>query len=216
MAGVTVSMVVSAVVVFFDVVLGVLIGTLAGFYGGIIDQFLARFTDLMFAFPALLFAILAAATLGPGLTERFGSSGRLIAVSLALAITIWPQMARYVRGQTLQLKEQQFIEAARTVGTSNRNIITRHIMPNLLSIVITAATLDIVGIIIGESTISLLGLGVQTPGSSLGLMIVQASEFINSFPLEVVWPSLALAIIVIALSFLGDGINVAFNPRLKD
>jgi oligopeptide transport system permease protein len=216
MAGVSVSLLVAAIVVTLDVIFGVVIGTLAGFYGGLIDQFLARFTDLMFAFPALLFAILAAATLGDAFTNKFGFAGRLVLVSLALGLTIWPQMARYVRGQTLQLKEQQFIEAARTAGTANFRIITRHIVPNLLSIVITAATLDIVGIIIGEATISLLGLGVQPPGSSLGLMIFEGAQNIDNYPMEVVWPSLVLAILVIALSFLGDGINVAFNPRLKD
>jgi oligopeptide transport system permease protein len=216
MAGITVSLIVASLVVAFDIALGVLVGTLAGYYGGVIDTFLARFTDLMFAFPALLFAILAAATLGDAFDNRFGFAGRLVLVSLALGITAWPQMARYVRGQTLQLKEQQFVEAARAGGTSNGRIITRHILPNLLSIVITAATLDIATFIIAEATISLLGLGVQPPGSSLGLMIVEASTQIISYPMEVVWPSLALTILVIALSFLGDGINVAFNPRLKD
>lgn len=216
MAGVTVSITVAMVVVAFDIVLGMVVGTLAGWYGGWIDTFLARFTDLMFAFPQLLFAILAAATLGGAFQDRFGLSGRLLLVSLALGVTIWPQMARYVRGQTLQLKEQQFIEAARTVGTSNFKIILRHIVPNLFSIVVTAATLDIVGIIIGEATISLLGLGVQPPGSSLGLMISEASPNIDFAPLEVLWPTLMLAILVLCFSFLGDGIGVAFNPRLKD
>ena len=97
--------------------------------------------------------------------------GALLLVSLALGFTIWPQMARYVRGQTLQLKGQQFVEAARSVGATNRAIILRHIVPNLFNIVLTAATLDIVGIITAEATLSLLGLGVQAPGSSLGLMI---------------------------------------------
>jgi ABC-type dipeptide/oligopeptide/nickel transport system permease subunit len=216
MAGVTVSIIVSFVVVTIDILLGLAIGTLAGFFGGFIDAFLARFTDLMFAFPQLLLAILAAATLGDFFDAHFGFAGRLVLVSLTFGLTIWPQMARYVRGQTLQLKEQQFIEASRTVGTSNRRIITRHIVPNLFSIVITAATLDVVGIIIGEATISLLGLGVQPPGSSLGLMISDAAQQIALQPLEVVWPSLTLAILVISFSFLGDGINVAFNPRLKD
>ncbi len=216
LAGINVSIVVAIVVVAFDIVLGVIVGTLAGFYGGFIDTFLARFTDLIFAFPALLFAILAAATLGPAFTDRLGPQGRLILVSLALAITIWPQMARYVRGQTLQLKEQQFIEAARTVGSSNTQIILRHIVPNLFSIVLTAATLDIVGIIIGEATVSLLGLGVQPPGSSLGLMISQGSNLIEFRPTEVLFPTIVLAILVLCFSFVGDGIGAAFNPRTKD
>lgn len=216
MAGVTVSLGVGFVVVLFDIVLGLLVGTLAGYFGGWIDTFLARFTDLMFAFPQLLFAILAAATLGLAFTDRFGSGGRLYLVSMALAITIWPQMARYVRGQTLQLKEQQFIEASRMAGTSDRGIITQHIVPNLFSIVLTAATLDVVGVIIGEATLSLLGLGVQPPGSSLGLMISEGADTLNYAPWETMWPTIVLAILVISLSFVGDGLGDAFNPRRKD
>src|SRR5579884_1199876 len=124
MAGVNVSIEVALLVECFDVGLGVLIGVLAGFYGGWIDTALARFTDVMFAFPGLLFAILLGATLGPAFQQQFGLAGRLILVSIALGVAIWPQMARFVRGQTLQLKEQQFVEAARTVGGTNNAIIT--------------------------------------------------------------------------------------------
>src|SRR6185312_3564988 len=182
MAGVQVSIVITAVVVIFDVVLGLVIGTLAGFFGGWMDTFLARFTDLMFAFPILLFAILAAATLGPAFIDRFGPSGRLLLVALALGFTIWPQMARYVRGQTLSLKGQQ----------------------------------DVVGIITAEATLSLIGLGVQAPGSSLGLMISDASGQIYIQWTEVLWPVLVLAALVLCFSFVGDGVGDAFNPRTKD
>lgn len=216
MAGVKVSVEVAFVVILFDVILGLVVGTLAGYYGGWIDAFLARFTDLMFAFPQLLFAIIAAATIGPVFSTRFGPTGRLVLVSLALGITVWPQMARYVRGQTLQLKEQQFIEAARTVGTSDTGIILRHIVPNLMSIVVTAATLDVVGIIIGEATLSLLHLGVEPPGSSLGLMISEGAQRLYNQYTEVIFPSITLAILVLCFSFLGDGVSDAFNPRRKD
>ncbi|MEO7001170.1 MAG: ABC transporter permease [Ktedonobacterales bacterium] len=216
MAGLTVSIGVGLLVVIFDIGLGILIGTLAGYYGGIIDTFLARFTDLMFAFPSLLFAILAAATLGDRAINVLGPNGRLILVSLAIAITVWPQMARYVRGQTLQLKEQQFIEAARATGTPSFGIILKHITPNLFNIVVTAATLDLVGIITAEATLSLLGLGVQDPGSSLGLMISAGAAKVYTNVTEVLWPTLALALLVLCLSFVGDGVQDAFNPRTKD
>lgn len=216
MAGISVSIQVALIVETMDVVLGVAIGTLAAFYGGWIDTFLARFTDVMFAFPGLLFAILAAATLGTAFSDKLGPSGRLILVSLALGISVWPQMARYVRGQTLQLKEQQFVEASRTVGGSNFSIILRHLIPNLFSIVVVAATLDIVTTIINEAIISLLGLGVRPPGSSLGLMINDAIRQISINPTEVIWPTLVLAVLVIAFSFLGDGVRDAFDPRTKD
>lgn len=216
MAGVQVSVLVTLVVIIFDVILGLIVGTLAGFYGGWIDTFLARFTDLMFAFPILLFAILAAATLGQAFIDRFGPSGRLLLISMALGFTIWPQMARYVRGQTLQLKSQQYIEAARSVGATNRTLIMRHIVPNLFNIVLTAATLDVVGIITAEATLSLLGLGVQAPGSSLGLMISDSAGQIYIQWTEVVWPTLVLAVLVLSFSFVGDGVGDAFNPRTKD
>ncbi|HZC05489.1 MAG TPA: ABC transporter permease, partial [Ktedonobacterales bacterium] len=216
MAGVNVSIEVALLVEIMDIGLGVTIGTLAGFYGGWLATFLDRFTDLMFAFPGLLFAILAAATLGPAFQQRLGLPGRLILVSIALGISVWPFMARLVRGQTLQLREQQFIEASRTVGSSNGRIIMQHIVPNLFNIVIVAAALDVVNTIVSEAVISLLGLGVQTPGSSLGLMINDAVSQIALNPWEVIWPTVVLSILVLAFSFMGDGVQDAFNPRTKD
>jgi peptide/nickel transport system permease protein len=216
MAGINISIEVAILVEILDVGLGVTIGALAGFFGGWLATGLDRFTDIMFAFPGLLFAILAAATLGPAFQTKLGLPGRLILVSLALGIAVWPFMARLVRGQTLQLREQQFIEASRTVGTSNMKIILSHIVPNLFNIVVVAAVLDMVGTIVAEAVLSLLGLGVQTPGSSLGLMINQAADQIHIQPWEVVWPTLVLTILVLSFSFVGDGVQDAFNPRTKD
>jgi peptide/nickel transport system permease protein len=197
---------------------------MAGYYGGWIDQLLARFTDIMFAFPGLLFAILLTGIFGGWADDNLskipvlGPNGnaRLLLVSLALALTTWPLMARYVRGQTLQLKEQQFVEAARTSGTTDTGIILKHIVPNLFSIVVVVATLDISGTIIGEAGLSYLGLGVKPPGSSIGLMISAASQFVDTHPWEVLVPCVVLAIIVLAFSFFGDGLRDAFDPRSKD
>jgi oligopeptide transport system permease protein len=226
MQGMLVSLAVVIMVEIIDVGLGVLVGVLAGFFGGWSDQLLARFTDLMFAFPGLLFAILLTGIFGTTADNAFshipiiGTNGnaRLILVSIALAITAWPLMARYVRGQSLQLKEQQFVEAARTVGTPNSRIIWRHIIPNLVNIVVVAATLDMSATIIGEAGLSYLGLGVQAPGSSIGLMIADASAggSIAVHPWEVLVPTVVLALIVLAFSFLGDGLRDAFDPRSKD
>ena len=216
MQGMLVSIMVALLVEIVDVTLGITIGVLAGFYGGWIDQLLARFTDIMFAFPGLLLVIMAAATLGPIATARFGIVGRLLVVAIILGITIWPQMARFVRGQTLQIREQQYIEASRTVGGKNRHLILRHIVPNLFSIVIAAATLNIVGTITGEAVISLLGLGVQPPGSSLGLMISEGTQVVTTYPFEVLFPCVALVLLVVCLAFFGDGVRDAFDPRTKD
>src|SRR5260221_4255361 len=182
MQGILISITVALLVEVVDVGVGITVGVLAGFHGGAIDQVLARFTDIIFAFPGLLFIILVAGIWGGWADTTLsnipiiGANGnaRLLVVSLALAFVAWPLMARYGRVQTLQLKDQQFIEAARTAGTNDTRIIIRHIIPNLFSIVIVASTLNIVGTIIGEAGISLLGLGVQPPGSSIGLMIAQA------------------------------------------
>ncbi len=224
MQGMLVSLAVALVVELVDIVFGITFGVLAGFYGGWIDQVLARFTDVMFAFPGLLFVILLTGIFGSQADVAFaripiiGANGnaRLLLVSLALSFTVWPLMARYVRGQALQLKQQQFIEAARTSGTSNRKIILRHIIPNLFSIVVIASTLNIANTIIGEAGISLLGLGVQAPGSSIGLMISDGTEFLDTKPWQVMVPIVALAVIVIAFSFLGDGLRDAFDPRSKE
>jgi oligopeptide transport system permease protein len=224
MQGILISISVAVLVEVVDIVLGILVGVLAGFYGGWIDQVLARFTDIIFAFPGLLFIILVAGIFGEWADTNLsgipviGANGnaRLLLVSLALAFVAWPLMARYVRGQTLQLKEQQFIEAARTAGTSDTRIMIRHIIPNLFSIVVVASTLNIVGTIVAEAGISLLGLGVQTPGSSIGLMISQAQNLVASHPWETLLPSGVLAIIVLCFSFFGDGLRDAFDPRSKD
>lgn len=224
MQGMLISLAVAVVVELVDLTFGVLIGVLAGYFGGWIDQVLARFTDIMFAFPGLLFVILLTGIFGGWADDKLSSipiigtngNARLLLVSLGLAFTVWPLMARYVRGQTLQLKEQQFIEAAHMSGSTDARIIWRHIIPNLFSIVFIASTLNIANVIIGEASISLLGLGVRPPGSSIGLMIADGIATLTVYPWETLLPSLVLATIVIAFSFLGDGLRDAFDPRMKD
>jgi oligopeptide transport system permease protein len=224
MQGILISITVALLVEVVDVGAGITVGVLAGYNGGAIDQVLARFTDIIFAFPGLLFIILVSGIWGEWADTALsnipiiGANGnaRLLVVSIALAFVAWPLMARYVRGQTLQLKEQQFIEAAHTVGTSNFRIMMRHIIPNLFSIVIVASTLNIVGTIIGEAGISLLGLGVQPPGSSIGLMISEGQQNVATHPWEILVPTVVLTIFVLAFSFLGDGLRDAFDPRSKD
>jgi len=216
MAGINISIQIALLVEVIDIAFGLTIGTLAGFYGGWVDTGLARFTDVMFAFPGLLLVIIAAATLGTVATKQYGPVGRLLVVGVVLGITIWPQMARFVRGQSLQIKEQQYIEASRTVGGTNRQLILRHIVPNLFSIVIAAATLNIVGTISAEAVLSLLGLGVQPPGSSLGLMINDGIQNISTYPWQAIIPSLILVLLVVCFAFFGDGVRDAFDPRTKD
>lgn len=224
MQGILISLTVAVMVEVIVLALGVTIGVLAGYYRGWVDQVLARLIDFTFAFPSFLFVILLASIFGPWADTHLrtiplvGSNGdaRLVIVSLAIAVTGWPLMARLVRGQALQIKEQPFVEAARVCGTRDRRIIWRHILPHLLNIIVLTATLNLGAIVVGEAGISLLGLGVQPPGSSLGLMIVEGLNVIDTHPWEVLLPSLVLTSIVLALSYVGDGLQKAFDPRQKN
>ena len=227
MQGMLVSLIVALLVEVVDVGAGLTIGMLAGYYGGWIDMALARFTDLMFAFPGLLFAILLTAIFNDSVSSAFGNwplvgpflangNATLVIVSLALALVSWPLMARYVRGQTLQLKQQQFIEAARASGTRDIHIMLRHIVPNLFSFVLITSSLNIANTIVGESGLSLLGLGVKEPGSSLGLMISDGLDTLQIYPWNALLPTLVLTIIVLSISFISDGVRDAFDPRTQN
>lgn len=224
MQGLRVSLMVAVLVEIITDVIGISIGILAGFYGAWIDQFLARFTDIMFAFPGLLFTILVAGIFGSSADSFFshfpllGADGnaRLVLVAITLAIVSWPGLARLVRGQTLQLKEQQYIEAARTSGSNDLRILLSHIFPNLLGIIIVTISFDIPTTITAEAGLSFLGLGVQQPGSSIGLMISDATNLVDTHPWEALLPSIVLTILVVALSFIGDGMRDAFDPRAKN
>ena len=220
MAGVNISIEVALMVEVFDIGLGILLGTLAGWFGGWFGMVLDRFTDIVFAFPGLLLILLIGAAIGPIFDQIFkGQSnifGRMLMLALAIGLLSWPLMMRYVRGTTLEMKERQFVEAARTVGTSTSNILTKHIVPNLMSIVVVASTLNILSTIIGEAGISLLGAGLKPPAASLGLMIADATQKLYTSATELIWPCVVLVILVISFSFVGDGVNDAFNPRKKD
>ena len=184
---------------------GGFVGLVAGFYGGWVDGALMRLTDMMFAFPDILLAILIMAIKGPSLLNIF----------IALGITGWPGLARLIRGQALSLRGREYVEAARALGVPNRGIILRHILPNLLSPIIVAATIDIAGIIIAEATLSFLGIGVQDPMPSWGKMISGPLEsgYYRAHPELVIYPALCLSLTVLALNFLGDALRDALDPR---
>ena len=226
MQGMLVSLSVAFLVQVVNIAIGLTVGLLAGYYGGWVDTILARCIDLMFAFPGLLFAILLTSIFNASVTDALTSwpligpfltngNATLVLVSLALALVAWPLMARYVRGQVLQLKQQQFIEAARASGTRNIYIILQHIIPNLFSLVLIISSLSIVGTIIGEASLSFLGLGVRAPGSSLGLMISDGRDTLEIFPWNALLPIIVLTIIVLAVSFVSDGLRDAFDPRTQ-
>lgn len=212
LAGLRVSLLVAAVVEVINILVGGLLGLLAGYFGGWVDTVIARLADMVFAFPGLLLAILVGAVFGQWVTEHYGSTARLVLVAASLSLVGWPLMARYVRGQTLSLRERDFVLAARALGQREWGILWHHILPNVAGLVITAATLDVVNAVVGEATLSLLGLGIQSPATSIGKMIVEATPQLSQNALLVLAPAVMLAIIVLAFSFLGDGLRQAFNP----
>ena len=207
-----VSLLVAAVVELINIVVGGTLGLLAGYFGGWVDMLISRVADMVFAFPGLLLAILVAAIFGQWVTENYGSTARLVLVAASISLVGWPLMARYVRGQTLSLRERDFVLAARTIGQSERGILRLHILPNVAGLVITAATLDVVNAIVGEATLSLLGLGIQSPATSIGKMIVEATPLLAQNSFLVFVPAATLTLLVLAFSFLGDGLRQAFDP----
>jgi len=212
MFGLRVSLLVAVYVEVLNITLGVTLGLLAGYFGGLIDVLVTRLADILFAFPGLLLAILIAAAFGAPVSERFGGVGRLLLVAGSISLVSWSLMARYVRGQTLVLREQEFVLAARSLGASDLHIITQHILPNVAGLIIVSSTLDVASVVVNEAVLSLLGLGIQPPDPSIGKMINEAIPFLESSPLQVFLPSLALMLIVLTVSFLGDGLRDALDP----
>jgi peptide/nickel transport system permease protein len=213
MLGLRVSLIVAVYVEALNILLGVSLGLLAGYFGGILDILVTRLADMLFAFPGLLLAILVAAAFGAPVTEQFGGIGRLLLVAGSLSLVSWPLMARFIRSQTLVLREQDYVTAARSLGASDFHIITRHILPNVIGLIIVSSTLDVAGVVVNEAVLSLLGLGIQPPDPSIGKMITDAIPFLENNPLQVFLPSLVMVLIVQGVSFFGDGLRDAFDPQ---
>jgi ABC-type dipeptide/oligopeptide/nickel transport system permease subunit len=210
LSGLRVSLLVAAYAELIDVVFGVPLGLAAGYLGGKVDFVITRIADVLFAFPGLLLAILVAAIFGPAVTERFGGMGRLALVAGALSLVSWPLMARLVRSQTLAVREMDYVLAAESLGADRVRILLRHIVPQLIGLVVTTVTLNVAGVIINEAVLSLLGLGIQPPDASIGKMISEAMPYLESNTWQVAIPSATLMTIVLAVSFLGDGLRDAF------
>src|SRR5258708_1639288 len=211
MFGARVSLAVGLIVQLIEVTIGIALGLLAGFKGGLWDTIVMRITDAMFAFPDLLFAILLVGIMRP--TTVLAS---FLTVFIALALVGWPGMARLVRGQALALREKEYVEAARAVGVGGWGIVTRHFLPNMLSPIIVAVTVDIANVILAEARWGFLGIGTQPPYPSWGRMISDARPYMRSSPTLLLYPSLALGITVLAFNFFGDALRDALDPRLRE
>ena len=196
--GARISLTVAFFVEIFVVSLGLLVGLTAGYKGGKVDTLLMRITEVMLAFPEILLAILLLGTLGAASAKPEVS---LALVILALGLTGWPSLARLVRGQVLSLRKREFVEAARAMGASNGRIILRHILPNLLSPLIVAVTVDVANVILAEATLSFLGIGIQPPFPSWGRMISDALRDYRSDPRLLICPSVVLSLTVLSPEF---------------
>jgi peptide/nickel transport system permease protein len=187
------------------VTIGTLIGVVAGYFGSWPDQVLMRLTDTVLSIPTLLLVIIFVSVVGPSLTS-------VIAV---IGLLGWPQVARIVRGQLLQLREAEFISAARVLGVGDRGVVTRHLLPNLVGPLTVVATFGIANAILLEASLSFLGLGVQAPEPSLGNMIIEARApaVLQGAPWFWLPPGILIALLVLGVNFIGDGLRDALDPR---
>ena len=194
--------------------IGITIGSIAGFYGGRVDNILMRFTDIMLTLPRLFLLILMVLILRGLDWQYMQESGGIVAIILVIGVLSWMGIARLVRGSFLSLREMEFVEAARSLGLSNRRIIVRHILPNAITPVIVAATLGMARAIIAESGLSFLGFGVQLPTPTWGNMLSNAQqEMLRGHMWMAIFPGLMIFLTVISINYIGDGLRDALDPR---
>lgn len=201
--GARVSLLVGVATVSISLTIGALLGALAGYRGGLVDDGLMRIVDVLLAFPGLLLAIAVSAVLGPSLAN----------VILALSLIGWTGYARLVRGQVLQARELEYVQAARALGAAPARVLGLHILPNTFAPVLVEATFGMAGAIVGEAGLSFLGLGAQPPTPSWGAMLNEARPYILTAPHLTVFPGLAILAVVLGLNFLGDGLRDAWDVK---
>ena len=206
--------------------LGTAYGMIAGYLGGSVDSLMMRLVDILYAIPRLIFLLILISAIDPilratmvehGLQSLVGYSKIFILIA-CLGFTEWLTMARIIRGQVLSLKSQEFVVAARSIGQTHWNIIWQHLLPNLIGVAIVYLTLTVPSVILDESFLSFLGVGVQAPLASWGLLLSDAAQVIN--PIKGYWwllvfPAVAMGSTLLALNFLGDGLRDAFDPRQR-
>ena len=203
LVGGRVSLMIGALATLTSVTLGIVWGAIAGFVGGRVDNAMMRVVDMMYAIPYLLIAILMVTLLGR----------EFYLVVITITIFSWMDMARVVRGQTLSIRSKEYVEAARAIGVPTRRIIARHVVPNLLGIVAIYTTVTVPGVILTESVLSFLGLGVQEPMTSWGVLIQDGVGVMESAPWILLFPAALLSITLYCINFVGDGLRDALDPK---
>jgi peptide/nickel transport system permease protein len=198
-----------------SLVIGTAIGVLSGYFRKL-DFWLMRFTDLVLSLPILPLLLVAVTLFAQPLRSNFGTeTGMFILIVSVIALTSWMQTARIVRGDILALKEREFILAARSIGTSNRKIIMRHLLPNVLSPIMVSATLGLAAAIITESALSFLGVGFPSDFPTWGKLLADAVIRMEEYPERVMLPGIAISLTVLAVNYLGDGLRDALDPRIR-
>lgn len=203
--GTRVSLIVGLAASVLNVVIGVLYGGIAGYFGGVVDNIMMRIVDIIYSIPMLIYIVLLSLVLGQGLKS----------IIFALAISFWLTMARIVRGQVLALKEQEFVLAAKTLGASPMRILLRHIIPNCMGPIIVTLTLSIPEAIFTESFLSFIGLGVAAPMASLGTLSSSGLQMLNQHVEQLLFPALAICVIILSFNLLGDGLRDALDPKMR-
>jgi len=203
--GARVSLTVGFSAVAAESLFGVAWGTVAGFVGGPADSALMRVVDLFIAFPSLLLAVLVTGIFGPSLVN----------IVVALTMTAWPGMARTVRSEVVALRERDYVEAARALGATPARILLQHIVPNVLHLMAARATLDVSAIILMEATLSFIGIGVQPPQPSWGLMINESFQFLESHPYMAIVPATALSLTVVCFNLVGESLVERLDPQQR-
>jgi peptide/nickel transport system permease protein/oligopeptide transport system permease protein len=206
--------------------IGTTYGMIAGYLGGSVDSLMMRLVDILYAIPRLIFLLILISAIDPILRANLAAHGfqslvgysKIFILVACLGFTEWLTMARIIRGQVLSLKSQEFVVAARSIGQSHWNIIWQHLLPNLVGVAIVYLTLTVPSVILDESFLSFLGVGIQSPLASWGLLLSDAAQVIN--PIKGYWwllvfPAVAMASTLLALNFLGDGLRDAFDPRQR-
>jgi oligopeptide transport system permease protein len=208
--GLSVSLAVGIVATLVSLVIGVLWGAIAGYVGGGVDNVMMRAVDVLYSVPFIFFVILLMVTVGEQLNDPIQ---KLLLIFVAIGAVEWLTTARIVRGQTIALKNKEFIEAARAGGVAPFTIILRHIVPNLLGPVVVFATINVARVILLEAFLSFLGLGVQEPLTSLGALIAQGAAQMEIAPWLIIFPAAMMFITLLSLNFLGDGLRDALDPK---
>lgn len=203
--GTRISLFIGVVTALLNFSIGVLYGGISGYVGGNVDNIMMRFVEIIFAIPYLIWVILLTTVMDPG----------LFSIIIALSIAGWGGMARLVRGQILQIKEMEFVMAAKTLGADAARIITKHLIPNTIGVIIVSITFAIPAAIFSEAFLSYIGLGIPVPEASLGALSKDGTRMLLLEPYQLVFPSVVISLIMLAFQIFGDGLRDALDPRLR-